>query len=223
MKKNKNDSNTKLNRSLKITGIIFLISAILAIAIILNKGVIFGKRLVAITEDTNSEPVHVIQVVATNNYLQNIGDTVDLKVSIDGQDVADGEGYELVSSDEEIVTLNGDSATSVGLGDAVITATSTEYDVTGTVTLSVVVPAKKINLSAEFSKIEVGGTSQISHTTKPTEASGVEVKLDYQSSNNAVATVDSSGIVTGISPGVATITAIDKITGLSDTYDITVK
>ena len=223
MKKNKNDSNTKLNRSLKITGIIFLISAILAIVIILNKGVIFGKRLVAITEDTNSEPVHVIQVVATNNYLQNIGDTVDLKVSIDGQDVADGEGYELVSSDEEIVTLNGDSATSVGLGDAVITATSTEYDVTGTVTLSVVVPAKKINLSAEFSKIEVGGTSQISHTTKPTEASGVEVKLDYQSSNNAVATVDSSGIVTGISPGVATITAIDKITGLSDTYDITVK
>ena len=133
-----------------------------------------------------------------------------------------GEGYELTSSDENIVKIEGDTAKAVALGDAVITARSIEYDVEGTVTLSVVVPAKKVTLSAEFSKINVGETSQISHTTKPTEASGVHVNLNYESSDDNIATVDSSGIVTGKAPGTVTITATDKITGLSDTYDIKV-
>lgn len=133
-----------------------------------------------------------------------------------------GEGYELTSSDESVVKIEGDTAKAVAIGDAVITAKSTEYDVEGTVTLSVVVPAKNITLSAEFSKINVGETSQISHTTKPTEASGVQVRLDYESSDNSVATVDNSGIVTGKAPGTATITATDKITGISDTFDIKV-
>jgi len=224
MGKSKN-KDAKLNKSLKRTAILFVISAIIAITIILNKGVIFGKRLVAITESGSNtpKPIHVIQVVATNNYLKNVGDTVELKLSIDGQDVANGEGYELVSSDEEVVKIEGDVAKAVSLGDAVITAKSTEYGVEGTVTLSVVVPASKLTISAEFSTIEVGGTSQISHTTRPTEASGVQVRLSYQSSDNSVATVDSSGIVTGIAPGTVTITGTDKITGLADTHEITVK
>ena len=225
MGKSKNNNDAKLNRRLKITAIIFVISAIIAITIILNKGVIFGKRLVEITEaaGTASEPIHVIQVVATSNYLKNVGDTVELKLSIDGQDVANGDGYELISSDEEVIKLDGDVATAVSLGDSVITAKSTEYDVEGTVTLSVVVPASKLTLNAEFDTISIGETSQISHTTRPTEASGVQVKLNYQSSDNSIATVDSSGIVTGVSSGTVTITGTDKITGLSDTYEITVK
>ncbi|MBR2289588.1 MAG: Ig-like domain-containing protein [Clostridia bacterium] len=225
MGKSKNSSDVKLNRRLRWTAIIFVISAAIALAVILNKGVIFGKRLVAISESVNSasEQVHVIQIVATNNYLKNVGDTVELKLSIDGQDVANGEGYELISSDEEVIKLDGDIATAVALGDAVITARSTEYNVEGTVTLSVVVPASKLTLSAEFPSIGVGETDQISHTTRPTEASGVQVKLTYQSSDNSIATVDNSGIVTGIAPGTVTITGTDKITGLSDIYDITIK
>lgn len=224
MGKNKSSEDAKLNKKLKWSIIIFVISAIIALAIILNKGVIFGKRLVSISESgSNTEAVHVIQVVATNNYLQNVGDSVDLKVSIDGKDVSNGEGYELTSSDENVVSLDGDKATAVALGDAVITAKSTEYDVEGTVTLSVVVPAKKVTLSAEYSTISVGETSQMSYSTRPTEASGVQVKMNYESSDNSIATVDSSGIVTGVSSGKVTITGTDKITGISDTFDITVK
>lgn len=220
----KNSIDFKLTKKLKFTAIIFVISVIIAIVIILNKGVLFGKRLVSInTETSNSEPLHVIQVVATNNYLKNVGDSVELKISIDGIDVADGEGYELTSSDEDIISLEGDIATAVALGDAVITAKSTKYNVEGNVNLSVVVPANKLNISAEFSTIDVGETSQMSYTTKPTEATGVQAKLTYQSSDNSIATVDSSGIVTGKAPGEVTITGTDKITGLSDTFDITVK
>lgn len=223
MGKNKKNKDAKLNRTLAITGVIFVISAVIALVTILNKGVLFGKRLVAITESEAPEPVHVIQVIPTSNYLKNVGDTVELKLSIDGKDVSDGNGYELVSSDEDVIKLEGDVATAVALGDAVITAKSTEFGVEGTTTLSVVVPASKLTLSAEFSSISVGETSQISHTTRPTEASGVQVRLTYSSSDNSIATVDNSGIVTGKAPGVVTITGTDKVTGLSDTYEIIVK
>lgn len=220
----KNNSDAKLNKRLKLAAIIFVISAGIALFIILNKGVVFGKRLVSITgtDSSNTEPLHVIQVVATNNYLKNVGDTVELKLSIDGEDVANGEGYELSSSDEEVIRIEGDNAVAVSIGDAVITAKSTEYGVEGTVTLSVVVPANKLTLSAEFPTIAVGETDQISHTTRPTEESGVQVKLSYQSSDNSIATVDGNGIVTAIAPGVVTITATDKITGLIDSYEITI-
>ena len=222
-RRSKNNNNYKLNRTLLITGIIFALSGILALTIILNKGVIFGKRLIPLTSKEPEEPQHVIQVVADNNYLKNIGDTVELTVTIDGQEAVNGEGYELTSSDETIVSLEGNTAKAESLGDAVITVKSTELEIEGTVTLSVVVPASKLNIEAEFDEIKVGETSQISHTTRPTEATGVQVKLTYTSSDNSIATVDSSGIVTGKSVGVATITATDKITGLSDTYDITVE
>ena len=223
MGKSKNSIDVRLNKKLKRAEILFVISGIVALIIILNKGVIFGKRLVPIDSSANSsKPVHVIQIVAVNNYLKNVGDTTELKLSIDGQDVANGEGYELISSDEEVIKIEGDVATAIALGDAVITAKSTEYDVEGTVTLSVVVPANKLTLSSEFSQIAVGETSQISHTTRPTEESGVQVKLNYQSSDNSIATVDNSGIVTGVAPGTVTITGTDKITGLEDTYEITV-
>ena len=88
MGRSKEDNNNKLNNVLKITGVLFVISAVLALYIILNKGVIFGKRLISISNSNSAEPVHVIQVVATNNYLKNVGDVVELKLSIDGQDVS---------------------------------------------------------------------------------------------------------------------------------------
>ena len=90
MGKDKENKDTKLNKKLKISAIIFFVSAILALIIILNKGVILGFRLVSLSENggSSSEPMHVIQIVATNNYLKNIGDTVELKLSIDGEDVA---------------------------------------------------------------------------------------------------------------------------------------
>lgn len=222
MGRSKKNNDTRLNKTLRITGLIFVISAIFALVTILNKGVLFGKRLISINGENNQEPIHIVQVIATNNYLKNINETTDLRISIDGQDVSGGEGYELTSSDESIVVVEGDTVKAVNFGDAVITARSLEYDVEGTVTISVVVPANKLSLSAEFPEIKVGETSQISHTTSPKESTGVQVRLTYSSSDNSIATVDTSGIVTGKAPGVATITATDKITGISDTYDITI-
>ena len=150
----------------------------------------------------------------------DIGDTAEISISVDGEDVT--EGYELSSSDDTIVTIEGNIIKSTGLGTAIITARSLEYDVQSTVTVDVVIPITKLTLSAEFSSIEVGGKDQMSYVTKPKDSS-VTVNMIYESSDKSIATVDSSGIVTGISSGVVTIKGTDRITGISDSFDITVK
>lgn len=69
--------------------------------------------------------------------------------------------------------------------------------------------------------IDEGDTATIVATVMPTEFAGLD--LIWTSSDESVATVDNSGIVAGISPGNATITAkIAYIDGFSATCDVTV-
>ena len=103
MSRSKKNKDEKINKVLRNTFIIFVISGILALVIILNKGVIFGKRLVSLTNSSGKEETHVIQLVATSNFLKNSGDKTELMVSIDGEDRTDG--FELTSSDENVVKV----------------------------------------------------------------------------------------------------------------------
>ena len=59
-------------------------------------------------------------------------------------------------------------------------------------------------------------------TTTLTPANANNYNLTYESSNTGVATVDNTGLVTGVSTGTATITVTDSVSGVSATLDITV-
>ena len=217
----------KLNKKLKVTFIIFLASAVITAFIILNKGVVFGKRLIDISGANEKSDVHVIQALSATSYLvmpenetETMKTSTEILISIDGEDV--DSGYEITSSDENVVAIEGNVVKAVGLGTAVVTVKSTKYDIDeSTITFDVVVPITDLELSSEFRFITVGETSQMSYTTRPKDAS-VSVNVVYTSADTNIATVDSSGIVTGVSSGVTMITGVDKITGLSDTWTITV-
>ncbi len=65
--------------------------------------------------------------------------------------------------------------------------------------------------------IEVGETAEVTYTVKP---EGVALGADFESDNEAVATVDGKGIVTGVGAGKATISVtVGEATG---TVDVTV-
>ena len=220
MSKKESNKEGKLNKRLKISFIIFLISGILALIIILNKGVIFGKRLISITNAGTAEVTHSIQLVAGDPFLRTETDTTELMVTIDGVDVT--EGIEITSSDETVVSIDGMTAKAGATGTAIITAKSTEYDIESQATIDVVKPINKLSLSAEFSQIAVGEQTTMSYTLNP-KTTDVRANIVYESSDENIATVDSSGIVTGISAGSVTIKGTDKITGISNTFKITVK
>ena len=57
--------------------------------------------------------------------------------------------------------------------------------------------------------------------TKPSDAN-IET-LEYESSDEEIATVNSNGIVTGVSPGKVTITVIDTYTETEKSVTVTIK
>ena len=211
-----NNRSKKLNKVLIIVGIVLIITVIITLFIILNKGKIFGFRLVAISEEI--EETHTIGIVVSDSYLFVDGDGTELYVTIDGEDVT--EGYEIVLSDEEIVSIEENVISPLGVGTVTITAVSSEYDIQSEITISVIEPITKLTIESEYTKIEIDEKTQISYEYEPTDAS---IDIEYVSTDEEIATVNEEGIVTGISEGSVTIIATDSITGKSASCSITVE
>ena len=109
--------------------------------------------------------------------------------------------------------------TGIAEGVAIITATDSISGLGDTSEITINPPVATsitINLASD---VEVGATEQATTTKEPNDA---EINLSYSSSNEEIATVDDTGLVTGIAEGVAIITVTDNISGLDDTTDISV-
>ena len=98
---------------------------------------------------------------------------------------------------------NQGNLTAKKVGQAIITATAGEYSATCTVTVTT--PATGISLNYESYTIRPNETVQLKVIVKPTGATMGEVS--WNSSYETVASVDDNGLVTGVSNGVAVITA----------------
>ena len=77
-----------------------------------------------------------------------------------------------------------------------------------------------VSVSPSTASVEAGSTVQLTETVTPSNAT--DKSVSWSSSNTAVATVDSNGLVTGISAGSATITATTNDGGLTATCAVTV-
>lgn len=214
--KNKVNKDERLNKRFKIALIIFIITVIITLILIIGKGKIFGLRLVAISGE-KLEDTHTIQLVADNYYLSVEDGETEIYVTIDGVDVT--EGYEIVSSDDNIVTIDGNRLIAVEEGAATVTAISNEYDIQSEITINVVELATRLNVSSEYQTISIGEQTQMSYTTTPRSAT---VKVEYASSDESIATVDSNGVVTGVSTGQVSIIVTDDISGKTTSYTISV-
>src|SRR5206468_777819 len=108
----------------------------------------------------------------------------------------------------------------VALGSATVTATSEGKSSNATITVASV-PVASVTVSPTSASIAVGATQQLSAVTKDSAGSSLAGRVvTWASSNPAVATVNSSGLVTAAGGGSATITATGE--GKSGTAAITV-
>ncbi len=110
------------------------------------------------------------------------------------------------SSNTAVATVDSyGTVTGVSAGTATITAKAVDGGFEAKCEVTVVTPVTLITLDKSTATVEAGKTTTITATVKPDNASNKAVT--WSSSNSAVATVDGSGIVTGVSAGTATITA----------------
>lgn len=142
----------------------------------------------------------------TQSASLNIGETKTLSAITNPS----GKAVSFESSNKNVATVNSSGkVTAVAAGTATITAKATDTGLTATCKITVT----KIDFTAKATETTIYAGN---HAYIKTSISGVS----FKSSNTSVATVSSSGIVTGVKKGTATITATYQ--GVSKKINITV-
>ncbi len=125
------------------------------------------------------------------------------------------------SSDTSIVTVTDTGiVTAKKNGTAKVTVTSkSDTSKKEECIINVITSASSVTVAPSSSVIEVGSTVQLTGTIEPGDVT--TNSLTWTSSNENIAHVDESGLVTGMSPGTATIKA-RTVNGKESTSEITV-
>ncbi|MBS7230281.1 Ig-like domain-containing protein [Flavobacterium psychroterrae] len=126
------------------------------------------------------------------------------------------------SSNTAVATVNASGLVSaVSAGTTTITVKTVDGNKTATSAITVAaIPVASVSVSPTTASLYAGNTQQLSATIAPANATNKTVT--WSSNNTAVATVNSSGLVSAVSAGTATITATTQDGNKTATATITV-
>jgi uncharacterized protein YjdB len=147
-----------------------------------------------------------------------------LVLDADGNPLA-GHPVTWSSSDPSVLTINATSGMIAGVGVGVAQVIATSDGVTGIVNLLVSLPSgtvvASLNVALGASSIAAGTTTQATATARDSSGDLITgLPVTWGTSDATVATVSSSGVVTGVATGTATITAASS--GVTGTASVTV-
>ncbi|MGL6206995.1 MAG: Ig-like domain-containing protein, partial [Lactobacillus panisapium] len=173
------------------------------------------------TITVNAATVAVTGVNITGASTVNAGSSVTYTANISPTNATD-KSITWSSSATSVAAISSSGVvTGVKSGTATITAKASN-GVIGTKTIKVnatTVSVTGVSINASSTSLYTGNTLTLSATVTPTNAT--DKSITWSSSNTTVATVSSSGIVTGIKDGIAIITAAAN-NGVSATITVTV-
>lgn len=153
----------------------------------------------------------------------NAGATTQLTKAISPSN-ATNQTVSWTSSNMSVATVSSAGLVTAGTvsGTATITCTTADGNKTATSAITVVapIPVLTVSVTSPSPSINVGSTSQLSVVIGPANATNQSVT--WSSSNVGVASVDANGLVRGIAPGTAVITARTVDGGKTATASITV-
>ena len=175
-------------------------------------------EITATVKDTEMQDVCVITVKVSAKELK-VPDTLDVKLNDTDETAIEAKcepkdasniSFDFASSDEEVGTVDKDGKVKVlKAGECDITTTllqDGEKVTEKTTHVKAFYEVESITLDSNEGKLTVGNSHTIKATVAPEEVAA-ETTIEWSSSNEKVATVDSNGKVTAVSSGNATITA----------------
>jgi uncharacterized protein YjdB len=169
-------------------------------------------------------PVASVTVSPASSSIQ-VGATAQLTaVTRDASNnVLSGRAVVWTSASTSIATVNSTGlVTAVGGGTTNITASSEGVTGQSTVTVTVpVVPVASVTISPATANVRVGGSVQLSAVTRDANNAVLTGRaINWTSANPAVASVSSSGLVSGVGAGSTSVSATSE--GIVGTAAITV-
>ena len=175
-------------------------------------------EITAAVKDTEMQDVCVITVIVSAKELK-VPDTLEVKLNDTDETAIEAKcepedasniSFDFASSDEEVATVDKDGKVKVlKAGECDITTTlmqDGEKVTEKTTHVKAFYEVESITLDSNEGKLTVGNSHTIKATVAPEEVAA-ETTIEWSSSNEKVATVDSNGKVTAVSSGNATITA----------------
>ena len=175
-------------------------------------------EITATVKDTEMQDVCVITVKVSAKELK-VPDTLDVKLNDTDETAIEAKcepkdasniSFDFASSDEEVTTVDKDGKVKVlKAGECDITTTLVqdgEKVTEKTTHVKAFYEVESITLDSNEGKLTVGNSHTIKATVAPEEVAA-KTTIEWSSSNEKVATVDSNGKVTAVSSGNATITA----------------
>lgn len=159
--------------------------------------------------------VNITSVGLPSAATMNKGDTLQLEISYGTENEAEAdaiaeaaEKLDLVwtSSDEAVATVDGDGlVTAISAGTAEIKVSAADVNLSSSCMVTVVVPATGITAPEQLNLV-LNGQNTASLNAMATPEDATDVVLTYVSSDEKVATVDETGMVTAVGNGEADIT-----------------
>lgn len=175
-------------------------------------------EITATVKDTEMQDVCVITVKVSAKELK-VPDTLEVKLNDTDETAIEAKcepedasniSFDFASSDEEVATVDKDGKVKVlKAGECDITTTlmqDGEKVTEKTTHVKAFYEVESITLDSNEGKLTVGNSHTIKATVAPEEVAA-ETTIEWSSSNEKVASVDSNGKVTAVSSGNATITA----------------
>ena len=131
------------------------------------------------------------------------GDTYTLTASVLPND-ADIQTVTWSTSDSSIATVTNGVVSGVSCGNATITVTTDDGGYTAQCAVSVEKHVTGVDINTYVASISSGGTYQLEATVSPNDA--CDKSVTWSSNAVSIASVDSNGLVSGVTPGSATVT-----------------
>ena len=169
----------------------------------------------------SSGPVDVTGVTLDADSVEIlVGGTRQLSATVAPADATDP-AVIWTSSDETVATVDQTGlVTAVAAGSATITVTTNDSGFTADCAVTVPVTVTGVTLNMGSLEVAVGEPRQLTATVSPANATHPDVV--WTSSNEAVATVDQTGLVTAVAAGSATISVTTNDGGFTADCAVTV-
>ncbi len=184
-----------------------------------------GGKTASCKVTVKAKAVNVTEVTLDKTELTlTEGETETLTATVK-PDNADNRKVTWSSDKADVATVGGDGrVTAVKAGEATVTVTTEDGGKTATCRVTVkakAVPVTGVEVNPWAVTLSVRGTSKLSYTIRPADATNQNVK--WESESPSVATVDSEGNVQGVAAGTAKICVTTEDGGFKSYCTVTVK
>lgn len=187
-----------------------------------------GSATVTVSAPQAPAPTVAVVTVTPSSSSVAVGVTEQLKATDydPAGNALSGQTNTWKSSNAAVATVSS-SGVVTGTAAGTVTISATDGTVSGSAAVTISAPpppaptVASVSVSPASSSISVGATVQLSATDKDASGNALSGQTNvWSSSNTAVATISSSGLVTAVAAGAATITATDGSVSGSATVNV---